>query len=522
MTRTRQLRESGSAVAEPPAAAAVEVSPPGWEGSINGMKDHPEISNPWALAWWMNDNGYTSHEAADPTKLVAAAQKFKSATNYESYCEKYPAPAAEANVSSAAGQLTRYRKPTQESRREAIKGYLPVHFMESVAPNQVAREMPVILIQEGMGNPEDRHVYTKEALQQSVALFEGSKMGADHPSKSQQVDRPEGSIRDIVGYYKNLKYVEVGGRGQIQAIAKVGDGAAFDWAWDLLTEAVAYQKQFPGKTLVGFSISAGGVTHSEEWTDGQPANIVDQITHVSRVDIVTQPGAGGQPLSESNKPPLKEGESTSGGSNMKDLMQKHLDGLKGVRDKMKKDPEHEKAYGSGMDEAMALGNQILGAMGGAGAAAEPEAEPAAEGTSANKAPMAAAESEDGAYAKEAARYQAGKMTSGEKVLFEALSKSRAKAQMQEAEVAKGKNEAMIDKKLKESGLPEKTQADLRLILKGHDDAFVEATINDRKNLLESITGNRATGTGAAGGNEPSASALQERVKSSGLPLREVK
>lgn len=39
-------------------------SPPGWENSVERMKeDHPEIDNPWALAWYMKDKGYSPHPA---------------------------------------------------------------------------------------------------------------------------------------------------------------------------------------------------------------------------------------------------------------------------------------------------------------------------------------------------------------------------------------------------------------------------------------------------------------------------
>jgi len=38
------------------------VAPPGWEDTVKKMKDHHgEIDNPWALAWWMQDQGYTPH-----------------------------------------------------------------------------------------------------------------------------------------------------------------------------------------------------------------------------------------------------------------------------------------------------------------------------------------------------------------------------------------------------------------------------------------------------------------------------
>lgn len=35
-----------------------EVAPKGWEATIKKMKKHREISNPWALAYWMKSKGY--------------------------------------------------------------------------------------------------------------------------------------------------------------------------------------------------------------------------------------------------------------------------------------------------------------------------------------------------------------------------------------------------------------------------------------------------------------------------------
>ncbi len=39
-----------------------EVAPPGWEGTVKAMKDSGEVDNPWALAWWMKNQGYKSHK----------------------------------------------------------------------------------------------------------------------------------------------------------------------------------------------------------------------------------------------------------------------------------------------------------------------------------------------------------------------------------------------------------------------------------------------------------------------------
>lgn len=39
-----------------------ESAPPGWEPTVKAMKKHPEIDNPFALAWYMDSQGYTSHK----------------------------------------------------------------------------------------------------------------------------------------------------------------------------------------------------------------------------------------------------------------------------------------------------------------------------------------------------------------------------------------------------------------------------------------------------------------------------
>lgn len=40
-----------------------EVSPVGWSGTVKAMKGHKDITNPWALAWYMHGKGYTPHHA---------------------------------------------------------------------------------------------------------------------------------------------------------------------------------------------------------------------------------------------------------------------------------------------------------------------------------------------------------------------------------------------------------------------------------------------------------------------------
>jgi len=45
-----------------------EVAPAGWEGTVKAMKKNKDIDNPWALAWYMKNKGYSSHEARQAIK----------------------------------------------------------------------------------------------------------------------------------------------------------------------------------------------------------------------------------------------------------------------------------------------------------------------------------------------------------------------------------------------------------------------------------------------------------------------
>lgn len=53
-----------------------DVSPPGWEKTTENMKGKPGIDNPFALAWWMQEQGFTPHDAADSATLDAACEMY--------------------------------------------------------------------------------------------------------------------------------------------------------------------------------------------------------------------------------------------------------------------------------------------------------------------------------------------------------------------------------------------------------------------------------------------------------------
>jgi len=167
----------------------------------------------------------------------------------------------QADSTSVAPQNLR-----QESKRINHKLAIKTnHFTESISAEKPKDGMVgfvkfgTILLQEGMGNFGTSFFYTKEALKSAIPVFEGKKCFADHPKESEEIDRPERSVRDVLGYFKNVRYEEsASGRGQLCGDLAISPEKPFDWARSLMTIAVEYSKEFPDKDFVGLSINASG------------------------------------------------------------------------------------------------------------------------------------------------------------------------------------------------------------------------------------------------------------------------
>ena len=61
----------------------IKVAPPGWSGTVAAMEEHPEIDNPYALAWWMEGEGDSPHYAPKPKKAegMSLVEKFCAEVN---------------------------------------------------------------------------------------------------------------------------------------------------------------------------------------------------------------------------------------------------------------------------------------------------------------------------------------------------------------------------------------------------------------------------------------------------------
>lgn len=115
-------------------------------------------------------------------------------------------------------------------------------------------------------------IYTAENLAESAPLFKaGTEMFIDHPTETEEWERPERSIRDYAGVF--LEDATVGEDGALYTVCKVFSGVN-----DLIKDKWEH---------IGVSINA--------WCNEPIAEtgVVPVFAGVRSVDFVTTPGAGG-------------------------------------------------------------------------------------------------------------------------------------------------------------------------------------------------------------------------------------
>lgn len=192
-----------------------------------------------------------------------------------------------------------------------------VRLKESSSPavNGQPQSFEVTLIREGLGNLRDKFYYTKEALESGIALFEGKKIYADHPSESEEKDRPERSVRDILGHFENV-HVSLDEDGAALLEGKVMVLPSEQWAVDRMKHAIEYSKKYPNQDFVGLSINANGEAEPRSLNDFlrerqipktaliklnmaqeqgiDTIRVVSKLTDATSCDLVTAPGAGGR------------------------------------------------------------------------------------------------------------------------------------------------------------------------------------------------------------------------------------
>jgi hypothetical protein len=157
-----------------------------------------------------------------------------------------------------------------------------------------------VLISEGVGNLRDRNVYGAAAVRSAVSAFQGKPCFLDHPSRSEDHERPERSVRALCGAWRNLRLAQVPGDRGTPVLACLGtlkllNTPAGEEARELARASLdAVAEGLP--PLAGVSINASGVTEAA-LLDGLPVNRVVAIQDAFSADIVTRPARGGKFLS---------------------------------------------------------------------------------------------------------------------------------------------------------------------------------------------------------------------------------
>jgi hypothetical protein len=86
-----------------------------------------------------------------------------------------------------------------------------------------AGTISAILLSEGAGNRRDLNFYGPEAVRSAVRAFAGRPAFLDHPSRSEDQERPERSVKDLAGRWRNLRLIDVQGDDGRRVSACAGD-----------------------------------------------------------------------------------------------------------------------------------------------------------------------------------------------------------------------------------------------------------------------------------------------------------
>lgn len=131
------------------------------------------------------------------------------------------------------------------------------------------------IINEGQGSSG---FYPADVLEQAAAdkvFAAGTLMFADHPTESEEWQRPERSIRDLAG---------------VLATDAVFEDGALTAEANIFT---AWREQINDmKETIGVSIRAGAEVAIED-NGGGPVQVIKRLTHAASVDFVTMAGRGG-------------------------------------------------------------------------------------------------------------------------------------------------------------------------------------------------------------------------------------
>jgi len=149
------------------------------------------------------------------------------------------------------------------------------------------KDPEAVIVTEGL-SMNGNH-YTSQALHSGVEVFKGALMFADHPTLTEEAQRPERSVRDLVGRLGEA-YISTdkNGKPALRAPMKISETA--NWLKTMVKEGI----------VDGLSIRASG--KGKRNSDGHFVVEAFVANPATSVDFVTLASAGGYPeLSESQR-----------------------------------------------------------------------------------------------------------------------------------------------------------------------------------------------------------------------------
>ena len=161
----------------------------------------------------------------------------------------------------------------------------------------------VVLITEGLGNLRNKNYYGPESVDSAAKVYEGKRCYINHQSADEEENLPERDIRDLAGYYKNLKVEIIESKkaciGELHC--DLSDSGRF--LAEKIQSALQYQKDFPDRTqeYCGFSVNGDGDAEPRDIdteAGSLSVNYVNSFTEESEsCDLVTTPARGGKAVS---------------------------------------------------------------------------------------------------------------------------------------------------------------------------------------------------------------------------------
>ena len=181
--------------------------------------------------------------------------------------------------------------PTGVALRETA-ALEPVQEGEGEATGTGGREFRVILIREGLAL--SRRYFSRRVVEEIARAADGLRAFADHPTPTEDRERPVRSVKDMVGFYKDARTVEgkdAEGRTRLHAEARLHLFESAGWLATLVQESLACG--YPG--VVGLSIDSI-VRMQLGRPEGLPREVmvVEELMELKSVDVVTRPSAGGR------------------------------------------------------------------------------------------------------------------------------------------------------------------------------------------------------------------------------------